>query len=118
MIIRGDTIQFSSFNKKKNTEKENKLEADIKKLEEEISSNINNIDDGKLDTLGQKKNEFIELRNKRIEGVMLRSPSRYEDLREKPSNYFFNLENRNYNNKVINKLVNERGNNFLKLKIF
>ena len=47
MIIRGNTIQFSSFNKKKNTEKENKLEADIKKLEEEISSSINNIDDEK-----------------------------------------------------------------------
>ena len=32
MIIRGNTIQFSSFNKRKNTEKEKKLEADIKKL--------------------------------------------------------------------------------------
>ena len=63
MIIRGKTIQFSSFNKKKNIEKENKLEADIKKLEEEISSNINNVDDEKLATLVQKKNEFIELRN-------------------------------------------------------
>ena len=41
MIIRGNTIQFSSFNKKKDTEKENKLEADIKK----ISSNVNNIDE-------------------------------------------------------------------------
>ena len=40
--------------------KENKLEADIKKSEEEISSNINNIDDEKLDTLVQKKNEFIK----------------------------------------------------------
>ena len=36
----------------------------------------------KLDTLVQKKNEFIELRNKRTEGVMLRSRSRYEDLGE------------------------------------
>ena len=65
MIIRGNTIQFSSYNIRKNTEKENKLEADIKKLEEEISSNMNNIDDEKLDTLVQKKNEFIELRNKK-----------------------------------------------------
>ena len=64
----------------------------------------------------QKKNEFIELRNKRIEGVMLRSQSRYEDLGEKPSNYFFNLENRNYNNKVMNKLVNEKGEEFLETK--
>ena len=116
MIIRGNTIQLSSFNKRKNTEKENKLEADIKKLEEEISSNINNINDEKLDTLVQKKNEFIELRNKRIEGVMLRSRSRYEDLGEKPSNYFFNLENRNYNNKVMNELVNEKGEEFIETK--
>ena len=117
MIIRGNTIQFSSFNKRKNTEKENKLEADIKKLEEEISLNINNINDEKLDTLVQKKkNEFIELRNKKFEGVMLRSRSRYEDLGEKPSNYFFNLENRNYNNKVMNKLVNEKGEEFFETK--
>ena len=27
------------------------------------------------------------------------------DLGEKPTNYFFNLENRNYTNKVINKLI-------------
>ena len=116
MIIRGNTIQYSSFNKRKNTEKENKLEADIKKLEEEISSNINNINDEKLNTLVQKKNEFIELRNERIEGVMLRSRRRYEDLGEKPSNYFFNLENRNYNNKVMNKLVNEKGEEFFETK--
>ena len=64
----------------------------------------------------QKKNEFIELRNKIIEGVMLRSRSRYEDLGEKPSNYFFNLENRNYNNKVINKLVDEKGEEFFETK--
>ena len=47
---------------------------------------------------------------------MLRSRSRYEDLGEKPSNYFFNLENRNYNNKVMNKLVNERGEEFFETK--
>ena len=61
MIIMSNTIKFSSFNKRKNTDKENKLEAVIKKFEEEISSNINNTDDEKLDTLVQKKNEFIEL---------------------------------------------------------
>ena len=27
------------------------------------------------------------------------------DLGEKPTNYFFNLENRNYTSKVINKLI-------------
>ena len=64
----------------------------------------------------QKKNEFIELRNKKIEGVMLRSRSRYEGLGEKPSNYFFNLENRNYNNKVMIKFEYENGEEFDKIK--
>ena len=62
----------------------------------------------------QKKNELIELRNKRIEGVMLRSRSQYEDFGEKPSNYFFDLENWNYNAKVMNKIVNQKGEEFFK----
>ena len=44
--------------------------------------------------------------------------SRYEDLKENPSNYFFNLESRNYYNEVMDKLVNEKGENLLKLQIF
>ena len=59
MIIRGKTIQFSSFDKRKNTEKENKLEADLKKLEEEISLNINYNNDEKLDTLVQRKMNLL-----------------------------------------------------------
>ena len=49
---------------------------------------------------------------------MLRSRSWYEDLGEKPSNYFFNLENRNYNHKVMIKFEYENGEEFDKLKIF
>ena len=48
---------------------------------------------------------------------MLRSQCRYEDLGEKPSNYFFHLENMNYINKVMNKLVNEKGGDFNELKM-
>ena len=64
----------------------------------------------------QKKGELIELRNERTEGVMLRSQSQFEDLGEKPSKYFFNLETRNYNSKVINKLINEKGEEFYETK--
>ena len=38
---------------------------------------------------------------------MLRSKCRYQDLGEKPTNYFFNLENRNFTSKVINKLIED-----------
>ena len=47
---------------------------------------------------------------------MLSSRSQYEDLGEEPSNYFFNLGNRNYNNKVMYKLVNEKGEEFFESK--
>ena len=63
----------------------------------------------------QKNNEFIELRNTRFEGVMLRSQSSY-DLGEKPSNYFFDLENRNYNDKIMNKLVKGMGEEVFETK--
>ena len=48
----------------------------------------------------QKQNELVNLRNEKIEGVMLRSKCRYMDLGEKPTNYFFSLETRNYKSKV------------------
>ena len=44
--------------------------------------------------------------------MMLRSRSRYEDLGEKPTRYFLNLEKRNYTSKVIHKLVNTEGGEF------
>ena len=47
---------------------------------------------------------------------MLRSRSRYEDLGEKPSKYFFNLESRNYTNKVMNKIIDENGLEFTETK--
>ena len=40
---------------------------------------------------------------------MLRSRCRYEDLGEKPTKYFLNLESRNYQEKVINNLIDENG---------
>ena len=44
--------------------------------------------------------------------MMLRSISRYEELGEKPTHYFFNLEKRNYTSKVIKKLINTEGEEF------
>ena len=44
--------------------------------------------------------------------MMLRSRSRYEDLGEKPTKYFFNVEKRNYTSKIIHKLVNSDGEEF------
>ena len=40
---------------------------------------------------------------------MLRSRCRYEELGEKPTKYFLNLENRNYQEKIIQYLIDENG---------
>ena len=41
--------------------------------------------------LEEKKNRLYELRENIIEGVMIRSRCRYEELVEKPTSYFLNL---------------------------
>ena len=47
---------------------------------------------------------------------MLRSRSRYQDLGGKPSKYFFNLENRNFVNKAMNKIIENDGTEYLETK--
>ena len=46
--------------------------------------------------------------------MMLRSRTRYEDLGEKPTKYFLNLEKINYTSKIIHKLINSDGEEFTK----
>ena len=107
MMIRGDSIKYSSFRKRKKNEEENNLEKEIKEIENKIIANLDDISEEQLQHLDQKKLRLNEIRNEKLEGVLLRSRTRYEDLGEKPTNYFFTLENRNYTNKVITKLIDE-----------
>ena len=99
-------IQLNTAQKKKKRLKEEKtLEEGIQHLENELFENGININNQTVADLVQKQNQLIYVRNEKIEGVMLRSKCRYMDLGEKPTNYFFNLENRNYTRKIINKLI-------------
>ena len=52
-----------------------------------------NINNQSVAEFVQKQNQLIDVRNEKIEGVMLRSKRRYMDPGEKPTDYFFNLEN-------------------------
>ena len=64
-----------------------------------------------------EKNPILtDIRKEKIEGVMLRSRSRYQDLGEKPSKYFFNLENRNFVNKNMNKIIESDGTEYSETK--
>ena len=116
LIIRGNTIKFSSTRKRKNIEMEKRLENEIKIIEDQVNKNLMQLNDPILEELSDKKNSLEQIRAEKIEGVMLRSRSRYEDLGEKPSKYFFNLESRNYTNKVMNKIIDENGLEFTETK--
>ena len=62
-----------------------------------------------LNLLENKKNRLNKIRKHKIEGVMIRSRYRYENLGEKPSSNFLNLEKRNFTNKVITKIIEDNG---------
>ena len=114
LMIRGNTIKYSSFKKKQQQQQEKQLEQEIKIIEDEVNTNFINMSDEILDNLETKKTMLYDIQKDKNEGMMLRSRSRYEDLGEKPTQYFFNLEKRNYTSKVIHKLVNEDGEEFTK----
>ena len=114
LMIRGNTIKYSSFKKKQQHQQEIQLEQEIKIIEDEVNANFINMSDEILDNLETKKTMLYDIQKDKIEGMMLRSRSRYEDLGEKPTQNFFNLEKRNYTSKVIHKLVNEDGEEFTK----
>ena len=87
MMIRGNTITVQKRRKK--IKRGKTLEEDIKRLENDIYENGIKINNQTVADLVQKQNQLINVRNEKIEGVMLRSNCRYMDLGEKPTNYFF-----------------------------
>ena len=87
--IREKTISYSSFKKKTDSKFEKELEDKIKNL----SDNLDESDVEKLETL---KIELQQLRDKRTEGMIIRSRVQWLQHGEKPSKYFCNLENRNF----------------------
>ena len=107
MMIRGPTIKYCTEEKEETTKERKKLEDEINILEVEVNQDIMNIEVEKLHNLLEKKEQLTDIRKNKLDGVMLRSKCRYQDLGEKPTNYFFNLENGNYTSKVINKLVED-----------
>ena len=88
VIIRGHTIKYSSFKKKQFLAEEKNLEEEILDLETRINDNLCNVTDQTIQTLSQKKKRLTEIRKTKIDGVMLRSRTRYQDLGEKPTKYF------------------------------
>ncbi|KAK3104781.1 hypothetical protein FSP39_009989 [Pinctada imbricata] len=102
MEIRGKTISYSSYIKSRRDRKEKELINEIRIMEEnESDDNINQIQD--------KKAELQVIREKKIEGSIIRSRAKWLNEGEKPSNYFLNLESRNFVNKIIPRIEKSDG---------
>jgi exonuclease III len=100
MKVRSKTISYATMKKKKENEQEKKLETEIDILEKRDNKNETD-----FITLEEKKEELKDIREKRIEGVLLRSKARWVSEGEKVSHYFCNLEKRHFVSKMMTKIV-------------
>ena len=100
--IREKTISYSCYKKKCEREKELNLEREIKQM----TNNVNNDTVRELEIL---KSQLQELREKKIQGMIVRSRMRWAQDGEKPSKYFCNLESRNFVDKSMHFLERENG---------
>ena len=104
MKIRSKTIAYTSMKKKKMQEKEHNLEKSIKEIETKEDKN------GRRYKIPTRKNqELILLREKRMEGILLRSKAKWVAEGEKITKYFCSLEKRNFISKQMKK-KNEKNN--------
>jgi len=106
--LRGKIISYASKIKRKNNQRESAIENKIKNLDEKIKLDPRN-SRSCLEDMEQLNVELEEIRNKKIQGTMIRSKARWYELGEKPTSYFSNLENRNHANKTIFQLLNDDG---------
>ena len=91
--IRGETIKFSSMQKKRNNLKEKSLLQNIEHLE--VTRNTN------LQLLSDKKVELENIRNERLQGQIVHP--------RKPSTYFCNLEKKKFLEKTIKRVKKQDG---------
>ena len=103
MKLRAKTISYAAAKKRKDSERENGLEKDIALMEQ------HNLSDEQSEELRLKKQELMAFREKKMEGVMLRSKARWVADGEKITNYFCHLEKRNFTSKRMSKLVSSGG---------
>ena len=104
--------QFRLLNTKQ--KKFHKQELDLQKRLDDVDNFINNCVDNqhieeKLKEFDRLKNELNRLYETKARGAILRSKVKWVEFGEKPNKYFFNMEKKNYNKKVIIELKQPDG---------
>ena len=96
--LRGETLKFATFEKKKKNLQEQNLLRDIADLENNISGQFNS------NLLDDKKSELELLRKQKLKGHSIRSRMQWLHEGEKPTAFFCKLENKNCSEKIIRKV--------------
>ena len=104
MEIRGKTIAYSSHKNKVMREKEQTLDKEIQDLEEK-----NNKTATEQLQLKEKIESLTNLRESKMQGILIRSKARYASQGERVTKYYCNMEKRHYISKQIFKLVSKQG---------
>ena len=106
MEIRAATITYAKSKAKMNHNKENEIK---RQLDDNLICNnfqhpdINNI----LEKYSKLKKDFELIYEQKGKAAMFRSKCRWLENGERPTKYFFNLEKRNHNNKIVTELTTE-----------
>ena len=96
MKVRGKSISFSTYLKKKNTDKAREVEIKIKDCEDSIRKDFQNMDENLLSELSKHKLELQKIKEEETKWIQIRNRLLWYEEGEKPSKYFCNLENRNF----------------------
>ena len=97
--MRGKTISYSTHVNKKEKDREQELLNKISYLEKQPF--IQN------EQLYDMKRELEKIREKKMQGVMIRAKAQWIQEGEKPTKYFCNLENQNFISKSMVKLLSK-----------
>ena len=108
MEIRSTTIAYSKKKKFNLRNRETIIQRKLEELDTEICSN-QNLDGDILMEFENLKNELTEIYSVKGKEAMFRSRTRWIENGEKPTKYFFNLEKRNYEKKMITQLKTTDG---------
>ena len=100
--IRSKTISFSTALNKKEKSLLKQLESDIIMLERTDPAK-------NFEAINIKQDQLKSIREKKLNGTLVRSRARWISQGEKPSKYFFALENRHFISKRMKSLINTKG---------
>jgi len=109
MEFRSETISYSKAKCKEFKNRETYLQGKLDALDNEICRGNNHFNQQLLDEYESIKTELKDIYEKKGKEAMFRSKARWIEKGEKPTNYFFNLEKRNFEKRVILQLKLENG---------